>query len=99
MLADADRNALPVLLTLLCAAQTDVLAQLKPLLSDASSFTEAELQWLSEQSGRLEYLNGVNHINAEETSAGEKMLNKAMLKFKDNALLYPIDVCITRSQQ
>ncbi len=41
---------------------------------------------MNEQIGRVEYLNGVNHIDAEETSAGEKMLAKAILKFKDNAV-------------
>jgi len=43
--------------------QTDVLAQLKPLLQD-SSFSAPELQWINEQIGRIEYLNGVNHIEA-----------------------------------
>ena len=65
----------------------DVLALLRPLISDPTlSLSEAEAQWLTEQQGRIEYLNGVNHIEAEETSAGEKMLAKAMLKFKDNAV-------------
>lgn len=47
---------------------------------------------MTEQIGRVEYLNGVNHIEAEETSAGEKMLVKAMVKFKDNSVRYPFDV-------
>lgn len=71
----------------------DVLEQLKPLITNANStYTAPELQWLREQAGRLSYLNGVNHIEAEETSAGEKMLSKAMLAFKDAQQRYPYDV-------
>lgn len=70
---------------------TDVLQQLRGLASSAD-FSDAERQWLKEQIGRLEYLTGVNHIESEETSAGEKMLAKAMLKFKENAEKYPFDV-------
>jgi hypothetical protein len=70
---------------------TDILTILKPLLQKHSD-SPATVQWVTEQIGRLEYLNGVNHIEAEETSAGEKMLQKAMLKFKDAAERYPFDV-------
>lgn len=70
----------------------DVLEQLKPLITNANdSYTPAEVQWLREQAGRLSYLNGVNHIESEETSAGEKMLSKAMLTFKDAQQTYPFD--------
>ena len=71
----------------------DVLEQIKPLIANANdTYTPAEVQWLREQAGRLSYLNGVNHIEAEETSAGEKMLSKAMLTFKDALQTYPFDV-------
>lgn len=70
---------------------TDVLTILKPLLQQHAS-EPATVQWVTEQIGRVEYLNGVNHIEAEETSAGEKMLQKAMTKFKDAAERYPFDV-------